>query len=62
MPSKEILLAKLQAVAQKRPQPEVHIRGDQLTHFEAIDQVISTTKEAGIGKIAFVTTLQPPRN
>ncbi len=42
----------------KRPQPEVHIRGDQLTHFEAIDQVISTTKEAGIGKIAFVTT--PP--
>jgi len=45
-------------VAQKRPQPEVHIRGDQLTHFEAIDQVISTTKQAGIGKIAFVTT--PP--
>ncbi|MFH7739946.1 ExbD/TolR family protein [Acinetobacter baumannii] len=58
VPNKEILLAKLQAVAQKRPQPEVHIRGDQLTHFEAIDQVISATKQAGIGKIAFVTT--PP--
>jgi len=51
VPNKEILLSK-------RPQPEVHIRGDQLTHFEAIDQVISTTKQAGIGKIAFVTT--PP--
>ena len=44
--------------AKKRPQPEVHIRGDQLTHFNAIDEVISTTKAAGIGKIAFVTS--PP--
>lgn len=52
------LLVRLQAEAQKRPQPDVHIRGDQLTPFEAIDQVISTTQQAGIGKIAFVTT--PP--
>lgn len=56
--NKETLLARLQAEAQKRPQPEVHIRGDQQTHYEAIDQVISTTQQAGIGKIAFVTT--PP--
>jgi biopolymer transport protein ExbD len=52
------LLLRLQVEAQKRPQPDVHIRGDQLTPFEAIDQVISTTQQAGIGKIAFVTT--PP--
>ncbi|WP_202741273.1 ExbD/TolR family protein [Acinetobacter sp. 'aerobic (ED)'] len=56
--NKETLLARLQAEAQERPQPEVHIRGDQLTHYDAIDQVISTTQQAGIGKIAFVTT--PP--
>ena len=56
--NKETLLARLQVEAQKRPQPEVHIRGDQLTHYDAIDQVISTTQQAGIGKIAFVTT--PP--
>lgn len=55
---KTVLLTRLQAEAQKRPQPEVHIRGDQRTAFEAIDQVISTTQQAGIGKIAFVTT--PP--
>ncbi|WP_180003043.1 MULTISPECIES: ExbD/TolR family protein [unclassified Acinetobacter] len=55
---KTVLLSRLQAEAQKRPQPEVHIRGDQRTAFEAIDQVISTTQQAGIGKIAFVTT--PP--
>ena len=58
VPDKETLLAKLSEEAKKRPQPEVHIRGDQLTHFNAIDEVISTTKAAGIGKIAFVTT--PP--
>ncbi|WP_445115845.1 ExbD/TolR family protein [Acinetobacter sp. WZC-1] len=58
LPNQEILLARLKVEAQKRPQPEVHIRGDQLTRFDAIDQVISTTKQAGIGKIAFVTT--PP--
>ncbi|HAY5018320.1 TPA: biopolymer transporter ExbD, partial [Escherichia coli] len=58
IPDKTVLLSRLQAEAQKRPQPEVHIRGDQLTPYEAIDQVISTTQQAGIGKIAFVTT--PP--
>lgn len=56
--NKENLFNRLQVEAQKRPQPEVHIRGDQLTRYDAIDQVISATQQAGIGKIAFVTT--PP--
>ena len=55
---KATLLTRLQTEAQKRPQPDVHIRGDQLTPYDAIDQVIRTTQQAGIGKIAFVTT--PP--
>lgn len=58
VPDQEMLFARLQAEAQKRPQPEVHIRGDQLTRYDAIDRVISATQNAGIGKIAFVTT--PP--
>jgi biopolymer transport protein ExbD len=53
---KTTLLSRLQAEASKRPQPEVHIRGDQVTKFAAIDEVISAAKQAGIGKIAFVTT------
>lgn len=56
--NRETLFTRLQVEAQKRPQPEVHIRGDQLTRYDAIDQVISATQQAGIGKIAFVTT--PP--
>ena len=55
---KATLLSRLQTEAQKRPQPDVHIRGDQLTPYDAIDQVITATQQAGIGKIAFVTT--PP--
>lgn len=58
VPDQSTLLAKLKVESQKRPQPEVHIRGDQTTRYEAIGKVISTTQEAGIGKIAFVTT--PP--
>ena len=53
---KDTLINRLQAEAKKRPQPEVHIRGDQVTKYEAIDEVISATQAAGIGKIAFVTT------
>ena len=55
---KATLLTRLQTEAQKRPQPDVHIRGDQLSPYDAIDQVITTTQQSGIGKIAFVTT--PP--
>ena len=53
---KATLINLLQVEAKKIPQPEVHIRGDQVTKFEAIDEVISVVKNAGIGKIAFVTT------
>lgn len=53
---KATLISRLQVEAKKTPQPEVHIRGDQVTKFEAIDEVISAAKNAGIGKIAFVTT------
>ena len=42
---KNTLINRLQAEAAKRPQPEVHIRGDQVTKFEAIDEVISATKQ-----------------
>lgn len=48
---KETLLARLQVEAQKRPQPEVHIRGDQLTHYAAIDEVISTTNKRVLAKL-----------
>ena len=42
----------------KLPQPEVHVRGDQETRYEAIGKVIYTTQRAGIQKVGFIT--EPP--
>lgn len=58
IPSTFALLARLKQESVKKPQPEVHIRGDQKTKYESIGKVIITTQRAGIGKISFVT--QPP--
>jgi biopolymer transport protein ExbD len=54
------LLDKLKKVAVMKPQPEVHIRGDQETKYEAIGKVIVTVQRAGIVHISFVTE-PPPR-
>jgi len=49
-------LLKVEAV--KLPQPEVHVRGDQETRYEAVGKVIYTTQRAGIQKVGFIT--EPP--
>jgi biopolymer transport protein ExbD len=41
----------------KKPQPEVKIRGDQQTRYEAIGRVIYTAQRAGIQKVGFITEL-----
>jgi len=42
----------------KLPQPEVHIRGDQETKYEAIGKVLYTAQRAGVQKVGFIT--EPP--
>jgi biopolymer transport protein ExbD len=42
----------------KLPQPEVKIRGDQQTRYEAIGKVLYTAQRAGIQKVGFIT--EPP--
>jgi len=42
----------------KVPQPEVKIRGDQATRYEAIGRVLYTAQRAGIQKVGFIT--EPP--
>jgi biopolymer transport protein ExbD len=42
----------------KVPQPEVKIRGDQQTRYEAIGRVLFTAQRAGIQKVGFIT--EPP--
>jgi biopolymer transport protein ExbD len=52
------LVEKLKVESVKKPQPEVHIRGDQKTRYEAIGKVVVACQQAGITKVGFIT--EPP--
>ncbi len=52
------LLQHLRAIATKKPQPEIHIRGDENGRYEAIGRVMYDCQLNGIAKVAFIT--QPP--
>ncbi|MGI9151744.1 MAG: ExbD/TolR family protein [Limnohabitans sp.] len=52
------LIKQLQTFAEKKPQPEVQIRGDAKTDFEAIGRVLYAAQVAGLTKVRFVTDPQ----
>ena len=52
------LAARLEQLGARQPQPEVHVRGDEATHYEAVGRVVLACQRAGILKVSFVT--QPP--
>ncbi|MBH9554083.1 ExbD/TolR family protein [Inhella gelatinilytica] len=56
--SKEDLMERLRGVAKMDPQPEIHIRGDEKTRYEAVGKVILACQQIGILKLSFVT--EPP--
>ncbi len=49
------LVARLKEKAVLKPQPEVHIRGDQDVRFEAVGRVVLSCQRAGILKVGFIT-------
>ncbi|MGN6526154.1 MAG: ExbD/TolR family protein [Burkholderiaceae bacterium] len=54
------LVAMLTEKAKIKPQPEVHIRGDQAARYESIGRVVFACQRAGIAKVGFIT--EPPPN
>ena len=54
------LVAMLTEKAKVKPQPEVHIRGDQGARYESIGRVVFACQHAGIAKVGFIT--EPPPN
>jgi len=54
------LLQRLKVQSVRVPQPEVHIRGDGASRYEAVGRIIFACQRAGITKVAFVTE-PPPR-
>ena len=59
VPDNADLLKKLETFAAIKPQPEVHIRGDQRARYEAIGRIVTDCQQAGIFKIAFITQPAP---
>jgi len=53
------LLERLKSAAVQRPQPEVHVRADQMTRYEYVGRVILTAQRAGIQKVGFITEPGP---
>lgn len=48
LPDKATLLNKLAAAGGKKPQPEVHIRGDADARYEHVGRVVNYCQKAGI--------------
>jgi biopolymer transport protein ExbD len=53
------LLERLKSAAVQKPQPEVHVRADQMTRYEYVGRVILTAQRAGIQKVGFITEPGP---
>jgi biopolymer transport protein ExbD len=49
------LLQLIESAAVKKPQPEIHIRGDKDTRFESIGRVMYEIQRGGIVKVGFLT-------
>jgi biopolymer transport protein ExbD len=58
VPNTPALLDRLKKVAVMIPQPEVHVRADEETRYEAVGRVVATCQRASILKIGFIT--EPP--
>ena len=55
MADRNELLGLIEAAAVRKPQPEIHIRGDQDTRYEAIGRVMYAIQRGGIVKVGFLT-------
>jgi biopolymer transport protein ExbD len=55
MPNKDELLSHIKEAAVRVPQPEVHIRADRDTKFEAVGRVLYAIQRGGVVKVGFLT-------
>ena len=55
VPSRDALLAYIKEAAVRKPQPEIHIRADKETRYEAVGRVMYAIQRGGIVKVGFLT-------
>ena len=58
--SKALLESRLSVEAQKTPQPQINVRGDQTTKYRIVQEVVQTAQSQGMRKVGFVATPQRP--
>ena len=55
MPDRDALIKRVVVEAVKKPQPEVHIRGDRGVRYEAIGRTLYSIQRGGLTKVGFIT-------
>jgi biopolymer transport protein ExbD len=55
IPNRDELLTLVKDAAVRKPQPEIHIRADKDTRYEAVGRVIFTIQRGGVVKVGFIT-------
>src|SRR3974377_2187653 len=55
------LLGLVESAAVRKPQPEIHIRGDKEARYEDIGRVMYAIQRGGIVKVGFLTSPDPGR-
>jgi biopolymer transport protein ExbD len=53
--NRDALIGFIKEAAVRKPQPEIHIRGDRETRYEAIGRVMYAIQRGGIVKVGFLT-------
>ena len=51
---KDLLESRLAIEAQKTPQPQVNVRGDQATKYRIVSEVVKIAQAQGMRKVGFV--------
>ena len=51
----DALKAKLQTIANQKPEPELHIRADKETRYQLLAEVMADAQNAGVTKLGFVS-------
>ena len=50
-----LVISRLQEAGRKTPTPELHIRADRETRYQALAEVMAEAAKAGVSKIGFVS-------
>ena len=59
--SAPVLAQRLESAGRMRPQPELHLRADRTTQYQALAEVMAAAARAGVQRIGFVSEPESTR-